>query len=94
VHTLALGCFCISNKQDAAFLVFLGRYLARGISLLQQLERCLQLAVRRPVPSSHRHKEGKEHDPEEKPENPPIRVHPRPIVAIHRDLSVPVRFDI
>src|SRR5208337_2584767 len=58
---------CIPQQFGPPFFVFLARYLAGGVSPLQQSQRRLHFPVGSPA---HGHHEGKEHYPEEYPEKP------------------------
>jgi hypothetical protein len=58
--------------------------------MLQQFERGLRLPIAYPSASPYRNQKGEEQDPEDEPEKPPIGVHSRPVIAVHRDLFVTV----
>jgi hypothetical protein len=74
-----LSLFHIGIPQEFGppFFVFLACDLPGGISPLQELQRRLHLSVGSPP---HRHHEGKEQDPDEDPENPPIPMHSPKVV--------------
>jgi hypothetical protein len=67
----------IPQEFGPPFFVFLTCDLPGGISPLQELQRRLHLPVDSPP---YRHHEGKEQDPEEDPENPPIPMHSPKVV--------------
>jgi hypothetical protein len=69
----------VSHELGPSFFVFVARNFSGSISSLQGLQRRLHLPVHGPP---HRHHEGKECDPEYKPENPPISMHSA--VVIHK----------
>jgi hypothetical protein len=77
----------IAQEFGPAFFVFLACDLPRGISPLQKLQRRLHLPVGN---SPHRYHEGKEQNPEDKPEDPPIRVHSPVVVHRHHLNMFPI----